>query len=163
MKTSRLLSSVLCLLAGFGLTATPGFARIGEPLAKLKDRFGKAPDPQSPKGKAVWFIESIDGPLAYTVTLDSHGVSIGEGIKPLKRAILTTQIAQDFVNDQLTLLKDSKTARIVKPGENYSFAGQTFVCAAQEYVVVDEPANLLVIWSRAGIPTVMAITREMLQ
>jgi hypothetical protein len=142
--------------------AAPAPARIGEPLAKLKERFGKAPDPQSPKGKAVWFIESIDGPLVYTVTLNAKGVSIGEGIKPLKRGLLTTQIAQDFLNDQLSLLKDSKTARTMKPGENYTFAQQAFVCGEQEYVVVDEPNNLLVVWSRGGIPAVMAITREML-
>ncbi len=144
------------------LTAGSGFARVGEPLAKLKEHFGKAPDPQSPKGKAVWFIESIDGPLVYTVTLNTKGVSIAEGIKPLKRALLTTTIAQDFINDQMVLLRDSKTARQVLPGEKYEFAQQLFVCAENEFVVVDEPRDLLIIWSRAGIPTVMAVTREML-
>ena len=146
----------------FALTAASGFARVGEPLAKLKERFGKAPDPQSPKGMAIWFIESIDGALVYTVTLNAKGISIAEGIKPLKRAQLTTDIAQDFINDQLVLLKDSKTARRVLPGEKYEFAKQLFVCAENEFVMVDEPRDLLIIWSRAGIPTVMAVTREML-
>jgi hypothetical protein len=149
------------LLFGAALTA-PGFARVGEPLAKLKERFGKAPDPQSPKNMAVWFIESIDGPLVYTVTLNAKGLSIAEGIKPLKRAILTAQIAQDFLQDQMVLLKDSKTARVVPTGGKYEFAKQSLVCAEGEYVVVDEPNGLLLIWSRAGIPSVMAVTREML-
>jgi hypothetical protein len=144
------------------LTAATGFARVGEPLAKLKERFGMAPDPQSPKGMAVWFIESIDGPLVYTVTLNAKGVSIAEGIKPLKRAQLTTDIAQDFINDQMVLLKDSKTARQVLPGEKYEFAKQSFVCAENEFVMLDDPRGLLIVWSRAGIPSVMAVTREML-
>jgi hypothetical protein len=145
------------------LTAVTGFARVGEPLAKIRERFGKAPDPQSPKHMAVWFIESIDGALVYTVTLNAKGVSIAEGIKPLKRAILTTKIAQDFLQDQMVLLKDSKTTRVVPPGEKYEFAKQSFVVAENEYVVLDEPAGLLLIWSRAAIPSVMAVTRELLQ
>jgi hypothetical protein len=144
------------------LTAATGFARVGDPLAKLKERFGKAPDPQSPKGMAVWFIESIDGALVYTVTLNAKGISIAEGIKPLKRAVLTAEIAQDFVNDQMVLLKDSKTARQVLPGEKYEFAKQSFVCAEKEFVMLDEPRGLLIIWSRADIPSVMAVTRELL-
>ena len=153
-----LLAAALILSAA----ATSAFARIGEPLARLTERFGKAPERESPKHMAVWFIESIDGPLVYTVTLNAKGVSIAEGIKPLKRAILTTKIAQDFLADQMVLLKDSKTARVMKPGEKYEFAKQSFVCAEGEYVVLDEPAGLLLIWSRAGIPSVMAVTKERL-
>ncbi len=142
--------------------ASPAFARVGEPLAVLKERFGKAPDPKSPKNMAVWFIESIDGPLVYTVTLNAKGVSIAEGIKPLKRAILTTKIAQDFLEDQMVVLKDSKTARVMKTGEKYEFAKQSFTCAEHEYVLLDEPNGLLLVWSRAGIPSVMAVTKELL-
>ena len=129
---------------------------------KFTERFGKGPERESPKGMAIWFIESIDGPLVYTVTLNASGISIAEGIKPLKRAVLTTKIAQDFLQDQMVLLKDSKTARVVKPGEKYEFARQSFVCGENEYVMVDESKGVLLIWSRAGIPSVMAVTRELL-
>ena len=158
VKSLRLLATTLLL----ALATMPALARIGEPLDKLRVRFGKAPERESPKNMAVWFIESIDGPLVYTVTLNAKGVSIAEGIKPLKRAILTTKIAQEFLQDQMVLLKDSKTARVVPPGEKYEFAKQSFVVAEGEYVMLDEPNGLLLIWSRAGIPSVMAVTREML-
>ena len=153
-----LLAAALVVMAA----ASPGFARIGDPVAKFTERFGKGPERESPRGMAVWFIESIDGPLVYTVNLNAKGVSIGEGIKPLKRAILTAKIAQDFLDEQLTLLKDSKTARVVKVGEKYEFAKQTFVCAEGEYVVLDEAQGLLIVWVRNGIPSVMAVTRELL-
>src|SRR5258708_27548326 len=91
------------------LTAVTSFARVGDPLARLRERFGKAPDPQSPKGMAGWVIQSIDGALVYTVTLNAKGISIAEGIKPLKRAVLTAENPQDFVNDQMVLLNDSQT------------------------------------------------------
>ena len=144
------------------LTAAPAFARIGDPVATFTERFGKGPERESPKGMAVWFIESIDGPLVYTVNLNAKGVSIGEGIKPLKRAILTAKIAQDFLDEQMSLLKDSKTARVLKTGEKYEFAGQSFTCAEGEYVVLDETQGLLIVWVRTGIPSVMAVTKELL-
>ena len=158
MRISRLLITSLLL----AVATTSGFARIGDSVAKFTERFGKGPERESPKGMAVWFIESIDGPLVYTVTLNAKGVSIAEGIKPLKRAILTNKIAQDFMDEQMSLLKDSKTSRVVKPGEKYEFARQSFVCAEGEYVVLDEPRDLLLVWVRDGIPSVMAITKEIL-
>jgi len=158
VRISRLLITSLLL----AVATTSGFARIGDSVAKFTERFGKGPERESPKGMAVWFIESIDGPLVYTVTLNAKGVSIAEGIKPLKRAILTNKIAQDFMDEQMSLLKDSKTARVVKPGEKYEFARQSFVCAEGEYVVLDEPRDLLLVWVRDGIPSVMAITKELL-
>ncbi len=151
------------LVAALVAAATSsGFARIGDPVAKFTERFGKGPERESPRGMAIWFIESIDGPLVYTVTLNAKGVSIAEGIKPLKRAVLTDKIAQDFLDEQMTLLKDSKTARVVKPGEKYEFAKQAFVCAGGEYVVLDEAQGLLLVWVQTGIPSVMALTREVL-
>ena len=158
MRISRLL--ITSLLSALAVSA--GLARIGDPVAKFTERFGKGPERESPKGMAVWFIESIDGPLVYTVTLNAKGVSIAEGIKPLKRAILTAKIAQDFMEEQLSLLKDSKTARVVKTGEKYEFARQPFVCAEGEYVVLDEARGLLLVWVRNGIPSVMAVTPEVL-
>ena len=154
----RLLPLVL-----FAVLATAGFARIGDPLEKFRARFGKGPDPQSPRGKAVWFIEVEDGVLVYTVTVDDKGRSIAEGIKPLKRAQFPREIAQEFIDDQLALVKDSKTARRLRPGEQYTFAGQAFVCGKDEFVVVDEPRDLLVVWEQGGIPSVMALTRAVLQ
>ncbi len=146
----------------YALLATSAFARVGEPLARLKEHFGKAPEAGAPKNMAVWIIESIDGALIYTVTLNDKGVSIAEGIKPLKRGLLTTQIAQDFLRDQSFAIKDSKTARVVPAGGKYVFAGQSFVCGANESVIVDDVNGLLIIWSRDNPPSVMAVTREML-
>lgn len=154
-----LLAAALVALAA----AIPASARIGENLDLLTKRFGKGPERDSPKHMAVWFIESIDGPLVYTVTLNAKGVSIAEGIKPLKRAILTTKIAEDFLADQLNVIKDSKTARVVKVGEKYSFAGQSFTANKDEYVVVDEERGVLLVWAQGGIPSVMAVTKERLQ
>ncbi len=158
MKKIRL-PAVLLLLVLSVATAT---ARVGEPLAKIRERFGRAPEHGSPKNMAVWFIESIDGALVYTVTLNAKGLSIAEGIKPLKRALLTTKIAQDFLQEQMAPFADAKTSRVVAPGEKYEFARQSFVCAENEWVLLDEPNGLLLIWSRGGIPSVMAVSREML-
>lgn len=158
MKKIRL-PAVLLLLVLSAATVT---ARVGEPLAKIRERFGRAPEHGSPKNMAVWFIESIDGALVYTVTLNAKGLSIAEGIKPLKRALLTTKIAQDFLQEQMAPFADAKTSRVVAPGEKYEFARQSFVCAENEWVLLDEPNGLLLIWSRGGIPSVMAVSREML-
>jgi hypothetical protein len=154
---SLLVAALVCSIA-----AIPAFARVGEPLARLKERFGRPPEAGAPKNMAVWIIESIDGALIYTVTLNAKGISIAEGIKPLKRGLLTTQIAQDFLRDQTFAIKDSKTARVVPAGEKYTFAKQPFVCGANESVVVDDTNGLLIIWSRDNPPSVMAVTREML-
>ena len=159
--TVKFIRSLLVLLL-LALTTTTGFARLGDSLAKLKEHFGKSPDPKSPKGMAVWFVESVDGPLVYTVTLNAQGVSIAEGIKPLKRAVLTQQIAQDFLEDQMTLTKDSKTARILKPGDKYEFAKQVYACGDHEWVLVDDARGILLIWAQGGIPSIMAVTREMM-
>jgi hypothetical protein len=143
--------------------ATPAFARLGDPVTKLKDRFGRPPERESPKGMAVWFIESIDGALVYTATLNAKGVIIAEGIKPLKRAILTSEIAKDFLQDQMAPFLESKTARVVKPGEKYEFAQQSFDCGPSDFVFVDEPNGILLIWARAGVPSVIALSPEVLQ
>jgi len=146
----------------FATIATPAWARLGDPVSKLKDRFGRAPERESPKGMAIWFIESIDGALVYSATLNAKGIIIAEGIKPLKRAILTTEIAKDFLQDQMAPYLQSKTARVVPPGEKYEFARQSFDCGANEFVFVDEPNGILLIWSRAGIPSVIALSPEVL-
>jgi hypothetical protein len=163
--SSRLFSPTrVFLLATLVLATahTPAFARVGEPLAKLKKHFDTSPERESPKNMAIWFIESIDGALVYTATFNSQGLSISEGIKPLKRAVLTAKIAEDFIQDQMVPLQGSTTSRVVPPGQTYLFAGQSFVCGESEFVMVDDERGLLLIWSRGGIPSVMAISREML-
>ncbi len=145
-----------------GLTAATGLARVGEPVAKIKERFGK-PDPKSPKNMVIWFIETTNGALVYTVTYNAKGISIAEGLKPLKSAFLSAELAHNFIQDQVVLIKDSPTTRIVKPGEKYEFAGQAFVCAENEFVVLDQANDLLIIWSRGSTGTILAVSREMIQ
>ena len=152
----------LALLLCFALTVASAQARLGETLAQLKEHFGTPPDPKSPKGMLVWFVESVDGPLVYTVTVNAKGVSIAEGMKPVKRGVMTQKIVQDFLEDQMTLTKDSKTARIVPPGEKYEFAKTAYTCGAKEWVLVDDTRGVLLIWSREGVQSVMAVTREMM-
>lgn len=144
------------------LAATTGRAVLGETLAQLREHMGK-PEPQNRKDAAVWFFEVEDGRLVYTVTFDGQGRSIAEGLKPLKRAIFTSKAAQDFIDAQLTLAKDSKTVHTFKPGEKYTFGGKPFTCGEEEYATVDEASNLAVVWNRTRSPSVIAFRREMLK
>ncbi|MDI1320919.1 MAG: hypothetical protein PSW75_12110 [bacterium] len=153
---------VLLALALAGLAATTGRAVLGETLAQLKEHMGK-PEAQSRKDAAVWFFEVEAGRLVYTVTFNDKGLSIAEGIKPLKQAVFTSKAAQDFIDAQLTLAKDSKTVRSFQPGETYLFGGQPFTCAPEEYVTVDEARDLVVVWNRSRAPSVIAFRREMLK
>lgn len=154
----RPLSAVLlaCLMAA------AASARVGESVASIKERFGK-PDPKSPKNMVIWFIEASNGPLVYTVTYNAKGFSIAEGLKPLKTATLTAESAKNFIQDQVALIKDSSTTRVVKPREKYAFGGQAFMCAEDEFVVLDQANDLLIVWSRGGVGSVLAVSREMLQ
>ena len=158
MKILRLLAPTLlaCLLV------TSVLARVGEPVARIKERFGK-PDPKSPKNMVIWFIETNNGPLVYTVTYNAKGISIAEGLKPLKSAVLTARSANDFIQDQVALIKDGAATRIMKPGERFEFAGQPFVCGENEFVLMDNTHDLLVIWARGSTGTVLAVSREMFQ
>ncbi|MDI1248106.1 MAG: hypothetical protein PSV13_04405 [Lacunisphaera sp.] len=143
------------------LLVSPAHAVLGETLEQLKAHMGK-PEPQTRKDAAVWFFEVEDGRLVYTVTFNAKGLSIAEGLKPLKRALFTSKAAQDFIDAQLTLAKDSKTVRTFKPGETYTFGGKPFTCGPQEYVTVDEASDLAIVWNRTRLPTVIAFRREML-
>ncbi|MDB6165963.1 MAG: hypothetical protein JWQ83_1103 [Lacunisphaera sp.] len=147
----------------FAFAAISAQARLGETLAQLREHFGTPPDPKSPRGMVVWFVESVDGPLVYTVTLNAKGISIAEGMKSVKRGIMTQKIVQDFLEDQMTLTRDSKTARVVPPGEKYEFAKTAYTCGEKEWVLVDDTRGVLLIWSRAGTQSVMAVTHEMMQ
>lgn len=150
----------MALLAAATLT-TPAVARIGEKAADLRARFGK-PESQPQKNVLVWLIEDAAGALVYTVTLDDKGVSIAEGLKPFRQAQLTKEAAQNFVGEQLSTLPSGHAAREVKAGEGYVFAGEKMTCGAQERVVVDDANGLLVIWTLAPAPNVLAVSRDFL-
>lgn len=157
-------SSPLPLLLLLALTAASGVASVGEPVAKITERMGK-PNPQSPRNMAIWFIETNGGPLVYTVTPNARGISIAEGLKPVKQhTLLTEETALGFIQEQLLPFKDSKTARVVRAGEKYEFAKQPFTCAEQEYVLLDEPNGVLLIWNKmATNSSVIVVTPEMLR
>ena len=153
----RLLVAALLLV----VAATPAHARLGETLDKIKERFGK-PQPQTRKDAYVWTFEATEGGLLiYTVTFDPKGRSVAEGIKPFKNAVFSAEVAQNFINYQLETNKDSKTLRIIKPGEKYRYGNKDFVCAEHEYVVVDELNGVLLVWNRDGIPSVIVVRPEM--
>ncbi len=162
---SRFLTLLTCLL----LAAAPAaHAALGETLSDLQKRFGR-PDPMlqnsAQKNVTVWAIETAQSErLIYTVTFNAKGFSIAEGLKPAGRAILVDPIAQSFVDSQFALHRDAVSTRMPKPGEKYQFAGQEFVCAANEAVWVDETHDFMVIWLKdpKGKGLVMAVRAEML-
>jgi hypothetical protein len=144
------------------LWAAAGFARVGDKIDDLRKRFGR-PHTQPNKETVVWIIEERAGPLLYTVTLGEKGVSIAEGLKPMKPAgVMQDEIAEAFVQEQLGTLPDEKSARAVKAGESYTFGGQEFVCAKDEVVALD-PERLLVVWNRGPAKSVMAVTKTFLE
>jgi len=145
------------LLAGW--LAAPAQARLGETLAEIKKRYSQ-PVPQDRKDIANWLFEVEDGQLVYTVTFDAKGLSIAEGLKPVKRARFSKDVALDFIESQLAPYRDSKTMRVVAPGGKYMFAGKELTCAQNEYVVVDEPQAMLLIWIQTATPTVMVVRPE---
>lgn len=153
------------LLVAALATAAPAHAVLGEKLDSLRQRFGKpAPELQPRKHVATWFIETeASERIMYTVTFGADGRSIAEGLKPVGRAVLKPQLVRDFIEEQREAFRESKTTREVKPGEQYAFAGQAFTCAAHEQVIVDEPADFLIIAIGGDTPSVMAIRAEMLR
>lgn len=149
----------LCFVA-----LTPVQARLGETLNQIKARYGKPEQQAQPrKDQAVWLFEADDGQLVYSVTFDAKGHSIAEGLRPIKRAVFTADIAQDFIQGQIALFRDSKTIRTHKPGEKYQFAGQVFTCGEQEIAIVDEANGVMIVWVQKGVPSVMAVAPAMVQ
>lgn len=160
MRRARNLSFI-CLFAVLA-AVVPAHARIGEKSAELRARFGK-PEATPQKNVLVWLIEEPAGALLYTVTLDEKDVSIAEGLKPFRQAKMTEQSARNFIAEQLSALPENHRARELKPGDAYTFAGEKLTCGANEKVVVDDEHGLLVVWTTAPAPSVLAVTREMLQ
>ena len=155
MKASRIL--LVLLLA---LTGATSHARLGETVADLKKRYGK-PQPQIKKNSVVWFFDDDDERrLVFAVTLNEKGVSIAEGLKPAKDAKISEAMARQFMEIQVDPIAKSATLRHVKPGENYTFGKETFVCDPNEEVLVDDANGILVVWNHA-LPSLMAVTKEM--
>jgi len=149
-------------LATFVLT--PAQARLGDTLEQLKAHYGKPEQQAQPrKDTAVWLFEVDDGQLIYNVTFDAKGRSIAEGLRPLKRAIFTKDIAQDFIQGQIAPFRDSKSLHTYRTGEKYQFGGQSFTCGEGEIAVVDDANGVLIVWVQKGVPSVMAVTHAMVQ
>ncbi len=152
MKRCLILVSLVCLLW------IPAQACLGETLGEISKRYGK-PEPQAKNNKsaATWFIEGDDGLLLYTVTFDAKGVSIGEGMKPVRYAKFTQATVRTFIEMQLAPYRDSTTVKTVKPGEKYSFRGKSYTTGNVETVIVDDANDLLIVWTQGAMPSVMAV------
>ena len=144
------------------LAAVTGQARLGEKLDQIKGRFG-APAGSPRTNVWVWYFEVQDGEVLYTVTLDDKGRSIAEGLKPVKQALFSRELADSFIGSETEPFKDSKTLRTVTAGEKYTFGGKEFVCGKQEYVVVDDANRFLLVLSREGIPSIIVVRPEILR
>lgn len=149
----------LLLLAGLSIGSLP--ARVGEPLAEIRKRYGK-PQGTPDSRTTFWMFENDFGAMHYTVTANDKGISIAEGLKPYRRTRFTAQDATTFINMQFGSLPEGDR-RTVPPGQTYRFGGQDFVCAPQEHVVVDETAGILLIWIKSDHPSVLAVSPEMLR
>lgn len=160
MRRARLFSFGFLLLAL--VAGVPAHARIGEKASELRARFGK-PEATPQKNVLVWLIEEPAGALLYTVTLDEKEVSMAEGLKPFRQAKMTEQSARNFIAEQLSALPENHRAREFKSGDTYIFGGEKMTCGTSEKVIVDDEHGLLVVWTLAPSPSVLAVTREMLQ
>jgi hypothetical protein len=160
------LSTVLSCLV---LAASPAaHAALGETESEIARRFGR-PDPLLQQGSqrnvTLWAIETPQSErLVYTVTFNAKGHSMGEGLKPVRRAVLTNDYAQSFVDSQLAMHPTATPESTLqpKPGEKYTFAGQEFACAANEKVWVDAAHDFLIVWVQGPKGHVLAVRAEML-
>src|SRR5450432_1734505 len=151
--SKRMKKLLLGLLLAGALTA-PAFARLGETVSQLKTRYGSEAQ-QTRKDVLVWLFEDEDeGQLMLTVTFNAEGQSVAEGLKPLRRAKLSRESVERFIDAQLEPFRKSKTVHTVKSGGKYHFAGQDFNCADDELAIVDEPNGLLIIWNQSATPAV---------
>jgi len=156
MKSRLMLGLLGCLVF------TTAHARLGETLGQLKDRLGKvAEEPR--KNTVIFYVETRGGSLSYTVTFNAKGKSIAETLKPIQFDDFSNVSAQGFINLQLEPYQNSKTLHGVKPGQKYSFGGKDFVCSADQWVVLDEANDILIVWTQTGLMSVMAVRREVLQ
>jgi hypothetical protein len=154
--------SLLILVLLSGLALTSAHARLGETLDQIKARFG-APAGSPHKDVQVWYFEVQDGQVLYTVTFDAKGKSIAEGLKPVKQALFGRELAESFIGTETEPYRDSKTLRVVKTGEKYTFAGKEFICGDKEYVMVDEANAFLLVLSREGVPSIIVVRPEIMR
>jgi hypothetical protein len=155
--------TLMAVLIGL-LTFCPARARLGDTLDQLKARYGKPEQQQQPrKDLAIWLFEVEDGQVMYNVTFDASGHSIAEGLRPVKRANFTKNIAEDFIQGQIAPYRGSKTMHTFKTGDKYQFAGQIFTCGDGEIAVVDDANGIMIIWAQKGVPSVMAVTTSMVR
>ncbi len=146
------------------LVFTPARASLGETFDQMKARWGKPEQQQQPrKDQAIWLFEVDDGQLMYSVTFDAKGHSIAEGLRPIKRAVFTKDIAQDFIQGQIARFRDSKTLHTFKTGDQYQFAGRSFTCGDGEIAVVDDANGVMIVWNQKGVPSIMAVSPVMVQ
>jgi len=158
MRPGRHLLLLLLLTAPL---LVPASARLGETLADLKKRFGQ-PERESRGTNQFWLFEGDNGQVLYSVTFNAAGRSIAEGMKPHKRARFPDSNAHVFIDSQLAPWEGSKTMRTIQPGEHYRYAGQDFVCDKSEFVKVDEPNGVLLVWNKSAVsPSVMVLAPEM--
>lgn len=157
----KVLPSLVLSLA----VASPAWAVLGENLDTLTKRFGKQDVQLRPqKHVAMWSLESDDSErLVYTVTFDSKGRSIAEGLKPTKMVPLPKDVVETFISSQLAPYAGAETTKAIKPGEKYRFAGQEFTCADNEKVVVDETNDFMIVYVHAKPGMIMAVRAAMLR
>lgn len=148
------------LFAVFGLTIA--HARLGETLSKISDRLG-SPAGSPTKNVQVWYFEVQDGQVLYTVTFNAKGQSIAEGLKPLKQAVFSPELANSFINSEVEPYMGSKTLLHLAPGEKYRFAGKDLVCGEKETVVVDDARGFLLVWAHERQPTIIVVSPEVMQ
>jgi hypothetical protein len=151
----------LFILLLAALAPVPALARVGEPVSEIRKRYGK---PQGhPDGRTMfWMFENDFGAMHYTVTANDKGLSMAEGLKPYRRTRFTTQDAETFIGMQFAGHPEANR-RTIPPGQAYRFGGQDFVCGAEEHVVVDETAGILLIWTKSDPASVLAVSPEMVQ
>lgn len=153
LQLSRLLAAGLL----FATSAASAHAMLGETLAQITKHRGK-PAGQPDKTKAVWLFEGGDEQLVYAVKFDPAGKSIAETLKPGRTGSpLLSEIALGFIKGQRSVLGDSKTTREPALGETFTFAGQTFSVAKDEYVVLDETRGFLLVYVRGSLPSVTVL------
>lgn len=147
------------LLVITALAATPAHALLGDTLEVLSKRRGK-PIVQPAPNRAAWLFEGLDGPLLYSVTFGADGRSMAEGLKPARpRDSMHPDFVADFIKSQREVLAGSTTTReLAETGLPYTFAGRKFVLGKDEYVVIDEPRGVLIIYTRGALPSVIVLT-----
>ncbi len=156
---------LLCLLlAGLAIAPATAHARLGETESELKKRYGN-PLPQVRKDAMNWLFEADEdgGQLLLSVTFNAKGISIAEGLKPLKHAKLSRDAVEGFIDTQLEPYRKAPTVRTIKPGAKYHFGGQDLTCESYELVIVDETNKFLIVWNQSGLPSVVAVRPEMMR